>query len=276
MRVYLVYVFLLMDCMSEGSTSASYGSLKHLLTSHVPCVWSFHSESLCKRVNPSHPDHFIRGQKVCSCDSHLFDTTSVGWSSIHHRVHIVQLSCRRWHWKGDQWPLQRSVHFHIQQLLWPWCFSSSYDCFVRMVIVICQLWWSHHANRKSCMVVLHHCLPSHHAHTSLLSPILSFFSLFPVKGSRIGQHLCDDQNHFSVSFILLSASILISPKIELEHTHHFKPTRGTELFLLTTLMTWLQCVTQKNVEKWFSPKVFLLLFRLWIALFAPFWHLCLF
>lgn len=40
-------------------------------------------------------------------------------------------------------------------LLWPWSFSSLSDCSVHTVIVICQLWWSHHAYRKSCTALAH-------------------------------------------------------------------------------------------------------------------------
>lgn len=204
MRVYLVVcVFLLMDCLSEGSTSASYGSLKHLLTSHVPCAWSYHSESHCKRVNPSPPDHFVGGQRVCSCDSLLFDTTSVGCSLIHHRVHIAQLSCRRWQcYRGKE--INGLCNTPSTQLLWPWCFSSSSGGFSYMSTLTVP----------SCLQEVTYggvtSLPYlRTTHTPAFYHLSSL--LFTLSGETdLAGVLCDDHNHFSVSFILPSASILIS------------------------------------------------------------------
>lgn len=143
-----------------------------------------------------------------------------GCSQSHHCVHIV-CNC---HVRGGAVTVAgRSMPPSTptsSQLLWPWCFSSLSDCSVRTVIVICQLWWSHHAYRKSG-TALAHCLTfTPHTHTDTytlplaqrcrLSPILSSFHFFWWGGADLAGVLCDDHNHFDVSFILLSASILIS------------------------------------------------------------------
>lgn len=85
MRVHLcklvymrVCVFPLMDCLSERTRSVSYGWLKHLLSSHVRWVWSYLWEALSKYVNPSHPGHFVWGQRFGLWDSLFPHTTSQG------------------------------------------------------------------------------------------------------------------------------------------------------------------------------------------------------
>ncbi len=111
--VYIrVCVFLLMDCLSEGTMSASYGWLKHLLTSHVRWVSSYLSEALSKCVNPSHPGHFVWGQRFGFCDSL--------WLILPVRVlpkpslcpYCVQLSCQRWRRYCSR-EINASVHSHI-------------------------------------------------------------------------------------------------------------------------------------------------------------------
>ncbi len=96
-----------------------------------------------------------------------------GCSQSHHCVHIV-CNC---HVRGGAVTVAgRSMPPSTptsSQLLWPWCFSSLSDCSVRTVIVICQLWWSHHAYRKSG-TALAHCLTfTPHTQTRTHSHLLS-------------------------------------------------------------------------------------------------------
>lgn len=182
--VYMrVCVFLLMDCLSEATRSASYGWLKHLLTSHVRWVWSYLWEALSKCVNPSHPDHFVWGQRFGLCDSLFPHTTSQGVAeaiTASISCAIVMSEVVPLLWQGDQCfrPLPRPPNsFDLD------AFHRCLTALCTQVIVICQLWWSHHAYRKSG-TALAHCLTftSHtqtHTHFHLLSAAVYHLS-FPL------------------------------------------------------------------------------------------------
>lgn len=206
-----------MDCLSEGTRSASYGWLKHLLTSHVRWVWSYLSEALSKCVNPSHPGHFVWGQRFGLCDSLLAHTTILPVKPS-LRPYRVQLSCQRWRrYRGRE--INTSVHSHVlptpltvKLFIAVWLFCAHGDSYMSTLMV------------PSCLQEVRHSVSSlphlHTMHTDTytlppvqccrLSPILSSFHFFWWGGADLASVLCDDHNHFDVSFILLSASILIS------------------------------------------------------------------
>lgn len=105
------------------------------------------------------------------------------------------------------------------QLLWPWCFSSMSDCSVHtsdsymstLMVPSCLQEVRHSVSSLSHLYITHtdtYTLPP--AQCCHLSPIISSFHFFWWGGADLAGVLCDNHNHFNVSFILLSVSILIS------------------------------------------------------------------
>lgn len=182
-------------------------------------------------------------------------------------------------WKGDQWPLQHSVHSHVHP-----------SPLTMMLFIGVRLFRGHSDSYMSTLMVpsclrevMHGSVTSlPYLHTCLLSPILSFFSLFPVRGSRLGrQSLWWSQSLQCVIYSPECFNTYLTPDTAKNGAGTYPPlqaNRRDRTFLFDHIYDSVSH-THKNVEKYFCdipPNVFLLLFRLWIALFAPFCHLCLF